>query len=85
MFLERKEFLGDRRGRSYKINTEDEREITYYKGFDDLDEFEQEDAISDALDAFEDGYNQLEEIDGQWYETGGGRCLTIRRKAYDVK
>lgn len=82
--LDRREFLGAMCGRTYQIDIEDEREIIYFKSFQDLDPFEQEDDINNTIDMLADGMNQLEKIDGQWYEICTGRTLYVRRKAYNV-
>ena len=81
MILERKEWLGDKDGRTYKINTDDERIITE-KNLSGMTDIEKERFIDKALDDFSDGYNMLEEINGELYEVYENERIKITRKAY---
>lgn len=80
MKLDRTEFLGDRRGRSYKIDTDDERKVIWEKEF--KKNSDRENALDSALDAMEDGYNAIEEIDGEFFEVFQNHEFKIIRKAY---
>jgi hypothetical protein len=82
VLLNRVEFLGDKFGRPYQVNTDDERiiiekETLYWKSA-----IEKERIIDNELDTFEDGYNTLEEIDGALYEVHESYFVRIMRKAY---
>lgn len=81
--LKRKEYLGDRFGREYEISLDDERIVE--KNHEFIDKWEEERAVERALGSFEDGYNVLELIDGEWYEVQRDYMLTIKRKAYNVQ
>jgi hypothetical protein len=82
MLLNRVEFLGDKDGRKYQIDTEDERIITKKESLKGKTELEVERIIDDELDAFEDGYNVLKEVDGILYEIHENYFVRIMRKAY---
>lgn len=70
---------GERNGITYEIDTRDERVIDAYGGNATSNR------IENLLDAFEDGYNELEEIDGEWYESIDDGFVKITRKAYNVR
>lgn len=80
MKLDRNEFLGDRRGRAYQIDTNDESKVILEKEF--KTKIERENALDSALDAMEDGYNAIEEIDGEFFEVFQNHEFKIIRKAY---
>lgn len=82
MLLERVEFLGDKDGRKYKINGDDERKIIEKETMKHMGEFEKERVIEKAIDSFEEGYNKLEKISGEWFEVYEDYHLRIERKAY---
>lgn len=81
MFIEREEFKTD--GCYYLIDTGDERTITlHFENIKHKIEYELECIINQLMDDFEDGYNVLEEIDGELYEVHRGYYADIKRKAY---
>lgn len=90
--LKRQEFHGDsdKECKEYYIKSEDVREV--YRVKDGKAELldastlsvSEENEVYMELSSFEEGYNRLEEIDGQLYEVMGdkhNRWIT-RRKAY---
>lgn len=90
--LRKEEYHGDsdKERREYYINPDDKREV--YKVKDGKAELldaskltvDEENEIYLELSSFEEGYNRLEEIDGQLYEVMGNEHVRwiIRRKAY---
>ena len=83
MKLDRTEFLGDRRGRSYQIDTDDERKVIWEKEFERKSA--RKNALDVALDDMEDGYNWIEEIDGELFEVFKSPEFKIVRRAYNVE
>ena len=80
MKLDRTEFLWDRRGRAYQIDTDDEIKVIQEKEFERKSA--RKNALDVALDDMEDGYNYLEEIDGELFEVFKSPEFKIVRKAY---
>ena len=73
--LKRIEFLGDKDGREYFINLNDERIVK-------INGESSEHLIDSAIDAFEDGYNILTEIEGRLYEYQKTGAIEVMRRAY---
>lgn len=82
MMVERTEFLGDRDGRQYKVNLDDEIKVIEKNGFADMDGYEKERYMAKEFDSFEDGYNVLEEVDGILYEVMDTYRAKFMRRAY---
>lgn len=71
----RVEFLGNKDGREYFIDLNDERIVK-------VNGEASERLIDSAIDAFEDGYNVLKEVEGRVYEYQKTGPIEIMRRAY---
>lgn len=83
MLLKRTEFLGDKDGKSYIVDSEEERIIIQKN--DCIDSFEYEKKLDNALDSFEDGYNVLKQDENNvWYEVQEDYFFIIKRKIVKI-